>query len=169
MMLLVLPGRRLSLTKGVLPIKSSMNEVQGALGSSLIKRMDELTQSRRTLSKKIRKSLKSCKELIFQEIHEEASHSHHLLPAKCISNKWNRDDLIKLLFNKFKIKCVIQYYPLNRYDLFVKRGYGSANVPNTDEFYDNMISFPFSITLSENEIDYLIESIISAIFELNSK
>ena len=81
----------------------------------------------------------------------------------------SRDDLIKLLFNKYRIKCVIQYYPLNRYDLFVKRGYGSANVPNTDEFYDNMISFPFSITLSENDIDYLIDSIISAIFELNSK
>lgn len=153
----------------VWPIKSSMNEVQGALGSSLIKRMDELTQSRRALSNQIRKSLKSCKELIFQEIYQEESHSHHLLPAKCVSKKWNRDDLIKLLFNKYRIKCVIQYYPLNRYDLFVKRGYGSANVPNTDEFYDNMISFPFSITLSENDIDYLIDSIISAIFELNSK
>lgn len=152
----------------VWPIKSSMNEVQGALGSSLIKRIDELTKSRRILSNKIRKGLKDCPELTFQEIHDEESHSHHLLPAKCISKKWTRDDLIKILFNKYGIKCVIQYYPLNRYDLFVKRGYGSADVPNTDEFYDNMISFPFSLTISENNINYLINSIISAISELNS-
>ena len=152
----------------VWPIKSSMNEIQGAIGSSLIKRMDELTKSRRQLSSKIRNSLKENKELIFQEIHQKDAHSHHLLPAKCISEKWSRDDLIKLLFNKFKIKCVIQYYPLNRYDLFVKRGYGSANVPNTDEFYDNMISFPFSLTLSEEDCDYLTKSIISSIIELNS-
>ena len=152
----------------VWPIKSSMNEVQGALGSSLIKRMDDLTESRRQLSSKIRTSLKEYKELVFQDIHEKDAHSHHLLPAKCISEKWNRDDLIKLLFNKFKIKCVIQYYPLNRYDLFVKRGYGFANVPNSDEFYDNMISFPFSLTLSEKDCDYLIKSIISSIIELNS-
>ena len=150
------------------PIKSSMNEIQGAIGSLLIKRMDELTQSRRLLSKKIRNGLKKCNELVFQEIHTPEAHSHHLLPAKCISNKWNRDNLIELLFEKFKIKCVIQYYPLNRYDLFVKRGYGNANVPNSDQFYDNMISFPFSLTLSEGDCDYLIESIISSINELDS-
>ena len=151
----------------VWPIKSSMNEVQGALGSSLIKRMDELTTSRRLLSNKIRQGLINCKELVFQEFNKEESHSHHLLPARCISEKWNRDDLIKLLFNKYKIKCVIQYYPLNRYDLFLKRGYGSADVPNTDEFYDNMISLPFSITLSENDSNYLIDSIINSINTLN--
>ena len=150
------------------PIKSSMNEVQGALGSSLIKRMDELTKSRRILSNKIRKGLKDCRELTFQEIHDKESHSHHLLPAKCISKKWTRDDLIKILFNNYGIKCVTQYYPLNRYDLFVKRGYGSADVPNTDEFYDNMISFPFSLTISEINVNYLIKSIISAISKLNS-
>jgi dTDP-4-amino-4,6-dideoxygalactose transaminase len=151
----------------VWPIKSSMNEAQGAVGSLLIKRMDELTQSRRTLSNKIRENLRNCKELIFQQIHQLEAHSHHLLPAKCISNKWNRDDLIKILYEKYQIKCVIQYYPLNRYDLFTKRGYGFAEVSNTDEFYDNMISFPFSITLSENDCNYLVESIINSINILN--
>ena len=34
--------------------------------------------------------------------------------------KINRDDLINLLYKKYKIKCAIQYYPLYRYDLFKK-------------------------------------------------
>ena len=152
---------------GIWPIKSSMNEAQGAIGSLIIERMDSLTDSRRSLSKFFRTELKNQDELKFQDIHSETAHSHHLLPARCISDNWNRDDLIKILYNKFNIKCVIQYYPLNRYDLFKKNGMGNASVPNTDEFYDNMISIPFSLTFSEEENNYLVNSIKESIKELN--
>ena len=152
---------------GIWPIKSSMNEAQGALGSLIIERMDSLTDSRRSLSNFFRSKLKNINELKFQNIHSKTAHSHHLLPVKCLSDDWNRDDLIKILFNKFSIKCVIQYYPLNRYDLFKKNGMGDANVPNTDDFYDNMISIPFSLTFSDEENIYLVNSIIESIKELN--
>tara|TARA_Y100001954_G_scaffold196437_1_gene212779 strand:- start:950 stop:2125 length:1176 start_codon:yes stop_codon:yes gene_type:complete len=152
---------------GIWPIKSSMNEAQGAIGSLIIKRMDSLTDSRRSLSKFFRTKFMNQDELKFQDIHSETAHSHHLLPARCISDNWNRDDLIKILYNKFNIKCVIQYYPLNRYDLFKKNGMGNASVPNTDEFYDNMISIPFSLTFSEEENIYLVNSIKEAINQLN--
>tara|TARA_Y100000589_G_scaffold268393_1_gene260156 strand:+ start:71 stop:1246 length:1176 start_codon:yes stop_codon:yes gene_type:complete len=152
---------------GIWPIKSSMNEAQGAIGSLIIERMDSLTDSRRSLSKFFRTELKNQDELKFQDIHSETAHSHHLLPARCISDNWNRDDLIKILYNKFNIKCVIQYYPLNRYDLFKKNGMGNASVPNTDAFYDNMISIPFSLTFTEEENKYLVNSIKESIKELN--
>ena len=152
---------------GIWPIKSTMNEAQGAIGSLIIERMDSLTDSRRSLSEFFRTKLKNQDELKFQDIHLETAHSHHLLPARCISDNWNRDDLIKILYNKFNIMCVIQYYPLNRYDLFKKNGMGNASVPNTDEFYDNMISIPFSLTFSEEENNYLVNSIKESIKELN--
>ena len=38
---------------------------------------------------------------------------------------------------------------------------------NSDEFYDNMISIPFSLTFSEEENIYLVNSIIESIKELN--
>ena len=152
---------------GIWPIKSTMNEAQGAIGSLIIERMDSLTDSRRSLSEFLGTKLKNQDELKFQDIHSETAHSHHLLPARCISDNWNRDDLIKILYNKFNIMCVIQYYPLNRYDLFKKNGMGNASVPNTDEFYDNMISIPFSLTFSEEENNYLVNSIKESIKELN--
>ena len=152
---------------GMWPIKSSMNEAQGAIGSLIIGRMDSLTDSRRSLSNFIRTKLKNESDLKFQDIHCEAAHSHHLLPVMCLSTKWNRDDLMKLLYTKYDVKCVIQYYPLNRYDLFKKRGMANANIPNTDKFYDNMISLPFSLTLSEEENVYLVNSVVESIKELN--
>ena len=37
------------------------------------------------------------------------------------------------------IQCVVQYYPLYRYDLYKKVEQGEANCPNTDLFFDNMV------------------------------
>ena len=76
--------------------------------------------------------------------------------------------MISKLYNDYKIKCVIQYYPLNRYDLFRKLNFESTDLKNTDNFYDNMLSIPFSITLSKKQVDYMIESILKSIEELNS-
>ena len=152
----------------VWPIKSTMNEPQAAVGSLLINRMDELTNRRRIRGMYIRESLSEIKELEFQYIYNVDAHSHHLLPARCNSNKWKRDDLIKTLHDEYGIKAIIQFYPLYRYDLFKKKGLSDAKVPETDSFFDNMISFPFSLVLEDQEVDYLIQSIKLAVHKLNS-
>ncbi len=154
--------------ENVWPIKSTMNEPQAGVGSSLIARMDELTNRRRKRGMLIRDSLKEIKELKFQYIYDNDAHSHHLLPARCESEKWNRDDLIKMLHDEYGIKAIIQFYPLYRYELFNKKGLSDAIVPETDLFFDNMISFPFSLVLEEDEVEYMINSIKSAINRLNS-
>ena len=151
-----------------IPFKSTISEIQGAVGYNLLDKLDKFTKRRRALSKKIRSSLEKIPELTFQKFSIVESHSHHLLPVKIQSDKWNRDHLISKLYNDYKIKCVIQYYPLNRYDLFRKLNFESTDLKNTDNFYDNMLSIPFSITLSKKQVDYMIESILKSIEELNS-
>ena len=73
-----------------------------------------------------------------------------------------------MLHDEYGIKAIIQFYPLYRYDLFKKKGLSDANVPETDLFFDNMISFPFSLVLEEDEVQYMINSIRQAIYKLNS-
>lgn len=154
---------------GIWPIKSTMNEPQAAVGSLILERMDDLTERRRKRGLLIRKELADFKELEFQTIHDEHAHSHHLLPARCVSTKWKRDELIRTLFNDYSVKAIIQFYPLYRYDLFKKNGLDTANVPETDRFFDNMISFPFSVVIEEEDFVYMIESIKKAIIALNNK
>ncbi len=156
------------LNNDYLPFKSTISEIQGAIGYKLMDKLDDFTKKRRALSEKIRHSLEKIPELSFQKFSIKESHSHHLMPVKIHSNIWDRDDLISKLFNDYKIKCVIQYYPLNRYDLFEKLNYESTDLKNTDHFFDNMLSLPFSITLSNKQVDYIIESVHKSIRELNS-
>ena len=48
-------------------------------------------------------------------------------------------------------------------------GLGKHNCPNTDEFYDNMISFPFHVWMSEKQFEYLKNSLIKSLIYLRKK
>ncbi len=152
--------------EGIWPMKSSMSEVQAAVGRLVLNRLDDITKQRRARGLAFREAMKDFPELQFQTIHTPEAQSHHLLPARYIAKGKTRDDLIRLLISEYGIKTIIQYYPLNRYDLFKKSGHGDADIPETDRFFDNMISFPFSVEIIEDDFVYVIESVKSAIQQL---
>ena len=134
---------------GMWPMKSSMSETQAAVGRLVLKRLNDITEQRRTRGLAFRDAMEKFPELKFQTIHTPEAQSHHLLPARYISKSKTRDDLIRLLMSDYGIKTIIQYYPLNRYDFYIKAGYKKAFCPNSDIFYDNMVSFPFQHMMSE--------------------
>lgn len=149
------------------PFKYTLSEIQCAAGIRMLKKVDKLNSLRISRAKKAILSWNSLSELSFNENFSKKRHVYHLLSAYVRpSRKINRDKLIEILFKKFGIKCAVQYYPLNRYELFRKNGFGKANCPNTDRFYDNMISFPFHIWMSNKQFDYLINSVKKAVYKL---
>ena len=62
------------------------------------------------------------------------------------------------MYKEKGIKCVVQYIPLNRYDFYRKLGFGEADCPNADAFFDTMISFPFQDTLKDDELEYMLDA-----------
>jgi len=153
---------------GQWPYNFCLGEVQCALGTELMKRIDQISKEKHDRAMFIKGELSDIKELEFQFTPRNCGHVYHLLPArvKFENGRAHRDDLIGLLHDEYNIKSVVQYYPLYRYPLFEKEGFGHANCPNTDEFFDNMISFPFHHGLKETEINYMVESIKDAIARL---
>ena len=60
------------------------------------------------------------------------------------------------MYEGYGIQCVVQYYPLNRYPFFRDLGFGVGSIPETDRFFDSMVSFPFSSLLSDQQIDDMV-------------
>ena len=149
------------------PFKFTLSEIQCAAGYLLIRRIKKLNNDRVKRAKKVINNLKKFKEIEFLNSFKDNRHVYHLLSARVISKKFNRDDLINLLYNKYKIKCAVQYYPLYKYPLFQKKGFGKANCPNTDIFFKNMISFPFHHWMTEKNLNYMILSIKKSLEILN--
>jgi dTDP-4-amino-4,6-dideoxygalactose transaminase len=118
-------------------------------------------------AKKFVNSLKNFKELVFNPSFEKRRHVYHLLSAyyKTCKNS-NRNNLIEKLHKDYSIKCAIQFYPLYKYSLFKKMGFGKHQCPNTEKFYNNMISFPFHIWMTNKQFDYMISSVKKALIYL---
>ena len=137
----------------LMPNNFCLGEVECALGEQLLKRVDEINSEKRRRALEFIDELKDFAEL---EFHREDSerHNYHLLVARLANGK--RDQFIRTMAQEHSIQCVVQYYPLNRYDLYRKLGLGDA-VLNTDSFFDNMISFPFQQTLSEMDLSYMLD------------
>ena len=148
----------------LMPNNYCLGEVECALGAKLLDRLDEMNTQKR---KKANKFIDELSEFKFLEFHkvEDNQHNYHLLVARVLNNK--RDEIMKKLVYDKKIKCVVQYYPLHRYPLYIKLGFGEADVPNSEEFFDNMISFPFQQWMSDEEFEYMLESTKQVLKEYN--
>ncbi len=143
-----------------LPFKATLSEIQCASGHLLLKRIDKLNKVRISRAKKFINYFKYNDVLSFNASFTKKRHVYHLLSAYVKPSKdFNRNILIKDLFNKYKIKCSTQYYPLYKYSLFKKYGYGKGKCLNTEKFYNNMISFPFHVWMSEKNFNYMITSV----------
>jgi len=147
------------------PFKFCMSEPQAAAGTVQLKRLDSVNTERKKRADKIKAACEIYPELVFQKEPESYGHIYHLLPARYdgVGNGKTRDDFIERMAFHHKVKVIVQYYPLYRYPMFQKAGFGDANCPNTDKLFDNMVSFPFQRWQSDEQIDYQIESIIETL------
>ena len=142
---------------GVWPINTCLGEPQCALGSAVLKRLDSMNEKRIIRAHHFKDQVKDFHELTFQKVNNGFKHVYHLLAAEYEGrNSKNNHEMIKILYYEYNIKTIVQYYPLYRYPLFQKMGFGEANCPNTDKYYDNMVSFPFHLWMNDEEFDYMI-------------
>ena len=141
--------------KTLWPNNYCLGEVECALGAKMLDRTDTVNLEKRKRALKFIDTLSNCPELEFHRV-DSARHNYHLLVARAVNGK--RDNFIRKMAQERKIQCAVQYYPLNRYPLYQKAGFGQADCPNADILFDNMISFPFHHWLSDSEFDYMLES-----------
>ena len=155
---------------GFLPFKFTLTEVQCAAGYLLIRRLDKLNKIRIKRAKKFILAMDKFKELNFNKSFGNNRHVYHLLSAFFKPSKYfNRNNLIDILYNKYKIQCVVQYYPLYKYSLFKKVMKKGKICENTEKFYNNMISFPFHVYMNEKEFSYMIKKVKETIIFLRKK
>lgn len=156
--------------KGITPFNFPMTEVQAAVGSLLIKRVNKLNLKRIKRAEKFIKSMEAYPFLNFQNKIINYKNVYHLLPARLDTKnlKFNRNQFIKLMSKKYGIKVIVQFYPLYRYDFFKKLDKKNVKLKNTDLFFDNMISFPFHEWMNDKDFNYMIKSTHLAIKELLS-
>ncbi|MBI4798702.1 MAG: DegT/DnrJ/EryC1/StrS family aminotransferase [Desulfarculus sp.] len=144
---------------GLWPSNYCLGEVECALGTELLTRIDQMNADKRVRACRFIDALGDHPELQFHRV-DSTRHTYHLLAAYMDERgrPGLRDAFMERMAFEKLIKCVVQYYPLYRYPLYAKNGFGQASCPGADDFFDHMVSFPFQHWLSDEDLDYMLAS-----------
>jgi dTDP-4-amino-4,6-dideoxygalactose transaminase len=143
--------------EGLWPYNFCLGEVQCALGSRMLQRLDAINAQRAERARRFMSALASYPELSFQRVPPGCGHSWHLLAARYDGARWQRtrDEFMSELAFSAGVRAVVQYCPLYRYPMFRRAGVGRAECPETDRFFDNMVSFPFQQWMPEEQFELM--------------
>jgi len=136
------------------PNNYCIGEVECALGCKILDRVIDMNAQKRNRALFFIEALSEFPQIEFHKVTNDR-HSYHLLAGK-LPNGQVRNDFIRKMAAE-GVQCVVQYYPLYRYDLYKKIGLQHANCPNTDLFFDSMVSFPFQHMMLDSEFTWMIE------------
>jgi len=134
------------------PNNYCLGEVECALGAELLDRIDQINADKRRRAIAFIDTMENYQELEFHRENTER-HNYHLLAAKLANGK--RDQFIRKISEEESVQCIVQYYPLYRYDFYKKVNQDQAKCPNTDHFFDNMVSFPFHHMMTDEDVDFM--------------
>lgn len=150
--------------KEIWPFNFPLTEIQAAVGWKYLDRIDEQNNLRKKRALYMIEEL-SKYNISFQSGFEYDSSRHvwHLFPIKIeAGSSQNRNKIMNQLFEDFGIKCALQFYPLYKYDLFKKNGYGNANCPNLEDYFSKVFSIPFHVWMTDSDFEYLLDSLKKA-------
>ena len=134
-----------------------MPTMTAALGLSQIKKIDEIIKMRRDKAECMTEKLSKIEEITLPISPSDYFHVYQMYAIRINVNL--RDDLIKYLSDKGIMTKV--YFPPVHLTHFYKSkfGYKGGELPITEEVSDQVLSLPMYPTLTEKEIDYIIEKI----------
>ena len=150
------------------PFNYCIGEVQCAAGITQIHKVDELNAFRQSRAKTFMRAVSDFPELVFQATPVDHENVFYCLPARYLGTDANRDrdDFMARMSFHHKVQMVIQYHPLYRYPMFKSAGFGEANCPETDVFFDQMVSFPFHPWMPQDQFDFMIDATRETLSEL---
>jgi len=153
---------------GVWPNNFCIGEAQCALGSVCLKTLERVNDMLIAQAEKIKAGLADTPEISFARVPSGYRHIFHQFVMHFDGSAFGkeRNDLMDILVDQFKIRSIVQYYPLYRYPLFQKLDAGEHDCPVLESWWGNSFSFPWWCGIPDETIDYLVSSTKSGIATL---
>lgn len=140
--------------------KYNMTDLDAALGIHQLKKLDLFIQRRADIVHRYITNLKNITGIYFPKTNNQIRHAHHLFT---IEVSINRDHLIDSLA-KMNIGTSVHFIPLHLMPYYRERyGYKNGDLPVTEAVFSRIISLPLYPRLSDKDVDYICENIITII------
>ena len=133
-----------------------LTDIQAALGSSQLSRLDENIKRRNEIALRYQEAFKNSK-IKMQKIIKDGASAWHLFVI-LLENNLKRREVFDYLHSK-SIKVQIHYIPVHTQPYYRNLGFKPGDFPNSEKYYENCISIPMYHSLNQEEQDYVITAI----------
>jgi len=133
-----------------------LTDIQSALGITQLAKNDLGVIRRNEISTRYKEAFKN--NIKFQALPEGTYNAHHLFVIEVRDRKGLYDFL-----RSHNIFAQIHYIPVHTLPYYKKNGYGSTDLSNAENYYNNCISLPMYPTLTKEEQEFVIEKVLEFI------
>ncbi len=137
-----------------------LTDVQSALGSSQIEKIEEFIERRREIVKTYNEYLKDIEEIVIPFEAEFSKSGSHLYVIKIKPEllKVTRREIFEALLAE-NIGVNVHYIPVYLHPYYKELGYKRGLCPNAEELYDNMITLPLFPGMTETDINDVVKAV----------
>jgi len=146
-----------------------MSELHAVLGIYQLNRLEYMVKRRNEIADKYRKNLKMADYITLFNTPPHIRHSYYKFPV-LIDEELNTEDLIMLLKDKYGVETGRVYYPpCHLQPIYRKRfRFKEGMFPTAEEVLKKVICLPIHIGMNDEDVEYVLESLSSALNEVNN-
>jgi len=136
-----------------------MNDIQAALGTCQMGRLDEFVERRHLLAERYRNALNGL-PITNPWQHPDTYSAWHLYVIRILLNRTN---ITQVRFHEelrsAGIQVNLHYIPVHTHPYYRKLGFAWGDFPQAEQYYREAVSLPLYFDLSEQLQDYVIDTI----------
>ena len=138
--------------------KCNMTDIMASLGLVQLRRYPQILKRRFELVKKYDEALKNLPVTHIQHYGENFLSSCHLYIVNILGK--NREECNDIIYKlaEMGISTNVHHKPLPLHSAYKKRGFDIKDYPNAFERFNNAITLPLYSTMTDKEIEYVIDS-----------
>jgi len=134
-----------------------MTDIQAALGSSQLKRLDEFLKSRNEIASRYNILLREA-DIQLPVLADGNYSSYHLYPVQLENRAIVYD---RLRSNNIGVN--VHYIPIHLQPFYRKKGFSPGDFPNSEKYYSRTLSIPLHPGLTEKDQDKIISALKDAL------
>ena len=138
--------------------KCNMTDITASLGLAQLTRYPEFLKRRRQIIEMYDKALENCNVACLQHYGKDFSSSGHLYLVRLLGkDEKYRNNVIEKMARK-GIVTNVHYKPLPLFTAYKNLGFNIKDYPNSFEMYKNEITLPLHTLLTDEQVEYVVDS-----------